>query len=45
MYILRFRIVGGYDNILQFYNKEEALQMKALLVATYLLTYINIFKI
>lgn len=45
MYILRFKTVGGCDNILQFYNKDEALQMKALLVATYSLTYINIFKI
>lgn len=45
MYILRFRIIDGYDNILQFYNKNEALQMKALLTATYSLTYINIFKI
>ena len=45
MYILRFRIAGEYDNILQFYNKEEALQMKALLTAMYSLTYINIFKI
>lgn len=45
MYILRFRIVGGYDNILQFYNKDEAIQMKALLTTMYSLTYITIFKI
>lgn len=45
MYLVRFKIAGGYDNILQFYNKDEAIQMKALLVATYSLTYITIFKI
>lgn len=45
MYILRFRIAGGYGNILQFYNKDEVIQMKALLTATYSLTYIQIFKI
>lgn len=45
MYILRFKTIGGCDNILQFYNKDEALQMKALLTAMYSFNYINIFKI
>lgn len=45
MYILRFKIVGGYDNILQFYNKNEVIQMKALLTTMYSFNYINIFKI